>query len=71
VRWAERPEPGGESLLTVAKAPWASPSLLEKCADDARLGVYQYPSHLTQGRGGNIWPSRHIGGGAGDAGGSL
>jgi len=35
--WGERSEPGGESLLTVAKAPWASPSLLEKCADDARL----------------------------------
>jgi len=70
-RWGERPEPTGESLLTVAKAPWATPTLLEKCVDDARLDVNQYPSHLTQGRGGNTRPSRHLGGGAGDPGGSL
>jgi len=44
-RWGERPKPGGESLLKVAKAPWPSPILLEKCADDARLGVNQYASH--------------------------
>ena len=70
-RWGERPEPGRESLLTVAKASWASPSLLEKCANDARLGVNQYPSHMMQGSGVNTWPSSHIGGGAGDPGGSL
>jgi len=41
---------GGESLLTVAKAHWAKPSHLEKCADEARLGVNQDLSHLTRVR---------------------
>jgi len=62
---------GGESLLTVAKAPWARPSRLEKCAEEARLRVNQYPSHLTQGREEQIWPSRQIGRGAGAPTGSL
>ena len=45
----------------VAMAPWAPLSCLEKCADEARLGDNQYPSHLRQVREGKIWPSRHIG----------
>jgi len=51
-RWGERPDPGGESRLMVAKAPWARLGRLAKCADEARLGVNQYPSHLKQGSGG-------------------
>jgi len=62
---------GRESLLTVAKAPWARLSRLEKCPEESRLGVSQYPSHLMYGRGGKIWPSRHIGAGEGAPLGSL
>jgi len=55
----------------VVKAPCAKPTLFAKCAEDARLGANQYPSHLMQGRGGKIWPSRHMAGGEGVPVGSL
>ena len=57
--------------MTVVKAPWARLSRLEKCAEESRLGVNQYSSHLTHERGGKIWPSRHIGAEEGVPSGSL
>jgi len=53
-RWSDSLDPGGESLLTVANVPWGRPRRLEKYADKEKLGVCQYPSHLTQGSGGKI-----------------
>jgi len=70
-KWGERPEPGGERLLTVGKAPWARLRGLEKCADQEMLGVNQYPSHVTQEREEKVWLSRYIGGAEGAPGGFL
>ena len=55
----------------MVKVPWPELSRLEKCADEARLGVNQYSSHLMQEWGGKIWLSSHIDGGEGAPGGFL
>ena len=57
--------------MIVAMAPRAMLSLLEKYAEDAMLGVNEYPSHRRQARGGKICPSEHIQGRAGVPAGSI
>ena len=68
--WGEVRAGSGESF-NHGQGRWACPSILEKCADDTRLGVNSYLSHLAQRRGGQIWPSRQIKGGEQASGGSL
>ena len=55
-RYGARPAPGGLRPQMRAKAPWVKATRREKWAEEARAGVNQYPSHLSESPGPNTSP---------------
>jgi len=63
MRWHRKgrtPAPGEKRRLTKEKTAWARESLCLKWCVGERLGVNQYPSHLTTSEGRKRWPSSSI-----------
>jgi len=64
MRWHRKgvtPAPGEDRRLTKERIAWAKDSLCLKCWVVLRVGVNQYPSHLTTLEGWKRWPSNSMG----------